>query len=63
MRAIIAVTILALSLTPAFAQKNQTKKPAAKPFDSAKCMERFAKQGLQAFEATRKCSAIQKRSG
>ena len=63
MRMLIAVAVLSLCLSPAFAQKDQTKKPGAKKtFDANACMQRFAKQGLQAYDATRKCNAIQRRS-
>jgi hypothetical protein len=63
MRALLAIAVLSLFLSPAFAQKDQMKKQGAKqPFNYDACMQRFAKQGMQAYDATRKCMAKQRRS-
>ncbi len=64
MRRAITVFLFLCVALPAYAQKatTTTKKAGTKPMDYNTCMDKLKKNGMAPFEATRRCTAMQKRS-
>ncbi len=62
MRMLIAVAVLRCACRRRLRRKTRQKNREQKNPSTQVRMQRFAKQGLQAYDATRKCAAIQRRS-